>query len=118
MKIAILFPNTETSRFLGIKLLESGYEVVFFCPDTLDVDLAQNMIFECNMVGMEQDNLRETEKSFTVERFDVSDCNVIGKDLLLLRRSISIFVILVIPWLDIQDKKDEDYSDMCFNLFR
>ena len=87
MKVAILFPNTETSRFLGIKLLESGYEVVFFCPDTLDVDLAQNMIFECNMVAMEQDNLRETEKSFTVERFDVSDYNVIGKDLLLLRRS-------------------------------
>ena len=26
--------------------------------------------------------------------------------------------ILVIPWLDIKDKKDADYSDMCLNLFR
>ena len=46
MKVAILFPNTETARFLAIRLLESGSEVAFFCPDTLDVDLALNMIYE------------------------------------------------------------------------
>ena len=31
------------------------------------------------MVGMEQDSLRGSEKSFSVEGFDVSDCNVIGR---------------------------------------
>ena len=78
MKVGILFPNSETSRFLAIKLLETGYDVVYFCPNTLDLDRANNMIYECNMIGMEQDSLRGSEKSFSVEGFDVSDCNVIG----------------------------------------
>ena len=44
MKVGILFPNSETSRFLAIKLLETGYDVVYFCPNTLDLDRANNMI--------------------------------------------------------------------------
>ena len=46
---------------------------------SLDLDRASNMIYECNMVVMEQDSLRVSEKSFSVEGFDVSDCNVIGR---------------------------------------
>ena len=116
MKVGILFPNTETARFLGIRLLESGYDLVFFCPDNLDLDLACNMIYECNMVGKEQDSLRGTEKSFSVEKFDVSDCNVIGR-ISCFGEHLYIF-LLVIPWLDIQDKNNEEYKDTCFNLFR
>jgi len=102
MKVGILFPNTETSRFLAIKLLDSGYDVAFFCPESLDLDLALNIIYECNMVGQEQDSLRSaTHKSFVVAKYDLSDCDVI-----------------VIPWLNIKDKDDADYSNMCLNLFR
>ena len=79
MKVGILFPNTETSRFLAIKLLDSGYDVAFFCPESLDLDLALNIIYECNMVGQEQDSLRSaTHKSFVVAKYDLSDCDVIG----------------------------------------
>ena len=80
MKVGILFPNTETSRFLAIKLLDSGYDVAFFCPEKLDLDLAQNIIYECNMVGQEQDSLRSSgnQKSFLVVNYDLSDCGVIG----------------------------------------
>ena len=79
MKVAILFPNTESSRFLSTRLLENGYEVVYFCPDKLDVDFAQNHIFELNIVGREQDNQRQKEKSFSVEKNYLSDCEVMGE---------------------------------------
>jgi len=100
MKVGIIYPNTESSRFLTIRLLESGHDVSFYCPSKFDVDLAQNIIFEANMVGSEQDKLRRSEKSFSVEKNDLSDCD-----------------FLVIPWLDIKNKTDLDYQDMCFNLF-
>ena len=28
------------------------------------------------------------------------------------------YYFLVVPWLDVKNKSDDDYSDMCFNLFR
>ena len=79
MKVGIIFPNTEASRYLCIRLLESGYEVTFLCIDSIDQDLAQNMIIECNMVGHEQDLLRKKTNSFSVERFDLSDCDTLGR---------------------------------------
>ena len=79
MKVAILFPNTESSRFLSTRLLENGYEVLYFCPDKLDIDFAQNHIFELNIVGREQDIQRQKEKSFSVEKNDLSDCEIMGE---------------------------------------
>ena len=79
MKVAILFPNTESSRFVSTRLLENGYEVVYFCPDKLDLDFAQNQIFELNMVGREQDMERRRVRSFSVEKSDLSDCEVVGE---------------------------------------
>ena len=74
-----MFPNTESCRFVSTRLLENGYEVVYFCPDRLDIDMAQNHIFELNIVGREQDFLRQREKSFSVEKTDLSDCEVVGE---------------------------------------
>lgn len=51
MKVAFLFPNSTATRFTAAKLLETGYEVVFYCPSTNDVDIAQNIIFEMNILG-------------------------------------------------------------------
>merc|ERR1712025_188104 len=53
------------------------------------------------MASAEQNHLRGKENSFSVEKYDLSDCDVI-----------------VIPWLDIKNKSDVDYSAMCLNLFR
>ena len=51
MKVAILYPFSESSRSLCSKLLETGYDVNFYCPERVDLDLAQNMIFEMNIIG-------------------------------------------------------------------
>ena len=79
MKVAILFPNTESSRLVSTRLLENGYEVFFFCPDKLDIEIAQNYIFELNIIGREQDMQRQRENSFSVEKNDLSDCEVLGE---------------------------------------
>ena len=78
MKVGFIHPNNETSRFLATKLLETGNEVAFLCSDKLDLDIAENIIFELNMIGVEQDKLRSRQKSFSVEKYDLSDCEVIG----------------------------------------
>ena len=44
MKVGIIYPNTESSRFLTIRLLESGHDVSFYCPSKFDVDLAQEIV--------------------------------------------------------------------------
>ena len=51
MKVGLIFPNTETSCALSAKLFDNGIEVKFLCPAALDVDFAQNYIFELNMIG-------------------------------------------------------------------
>ena len=56
MKVGFLFPNSEVSRNLAARLLESNIEVEFFCPDKLDVEVAQNIIFEMNILGRELGN--------------------------------------------------------------
>ena len=91
MKVGILFPISETSRFLAIKLLEVGYDVTFFCPDQLDLDVALNMIYECNIVGSEQDILRGAHDSFSVTKYDLSDCGVIGEHF--------FFLFFLFQWL-------------------
>ena len=79
MKVGIMFPNSETSRSLGARLLENSYDVAFLCPNTFDVEFAQNMIFELNMIGLEMNSQRATDRSFSVEKSDLSDCDVLGE---------------------------------------
>ena len=77
----ILFPNNETSRFLGIvRLLESGIGVKFFCPQQLDEDVAKDIIADLEIVGKEQDTLQGREKSFEVTKHNLFDCGVLGKE--------------------------------------
>ena len=75
MKVAILFPNSETSRSLGAR----RYDLAFLCPSKFDVEIAQNMIFELNMIAQEMNSQRKTDKSFSVEKSDLSDCDVLGE---------------------------------------
>ena len=76
MKVGILFPNSETSRSLGARLLENSYDLSFLCPSKFDVEFAQNIIFELNMIGIEMNSQRATDKSFSVDKSDLSDCDV------------------------------------------
>ena len=80
MRVGILFPNNETSRFLGIRLLESGIGVKFLCPQQLDEDVAKDIIADLEIVGKEQDTLQGREKSFEVTKHDLFDCRVLGKE--------------------------------------
>ena len=72
------------------------------------------------MVGSEQNKLRQSEKSFSVEKNDLSDCDFLGelKFKIFSFLTFDFYLISVIPWLDIKNKTDLDYQDMCFNLFR
>ena len=80
MKVAIMYPNSESTRFLCSKLLETGYKVVFYCPDSCDLDIAQNMICEMNILGTEQNTLRGVDDSFSVPTHsDMTDCDILGK---------------------------------------
>ena len=80
MKAAFLYPNSQPARFTAGKLLESGFQVVFYCPEVLDLDQAESMIFELNIVGMEQDELRMVKDSFSVPKsHDLTDCELISK---------------------------------------
>ena len=80
MKIGVLYPCTESARFLSAKLLENGYVVTFFCPDKFDVDIASSMIEELKLIGKEQDNRRSRENSFSVMRFkNMADCQALGE---------------------------------------
>ena len=91
MKVGFMHPNNETSRFLATKLLETGNEVAFLCSDKLDLDIAENIIFELNMIGVEQDKLRSRQKSFSVEKYDLSDCEIIG--ILNIILSLILFIV-------------------------
>ena len=79
IKIVILYPNSESTRILCSKLLESGYDVAFYCPDSLDLDIAQNIICEMNILGREQNVLRGVDNSFSVPaNHDFRDCDIAG----------------------------------------
>ena len=79
MKVAILFPNNESCRYLCSKLLETGAKVMFYCPDNYDLDIAQNMITEMNILGEEQNVLRSKTDKFRVPSSpDLQDCDYIG----------------------------------------
>ena len=80
MKAAFLFPSSQAARFIAGKLLETGVDVVFYCPEDIDVEEAQSMIFELNFIGMEQNTLRQQENSFVVQKDpDLTDCDLISK---------------------------------------
>ena len=79
MTVAFLFPSTPAVRFTAAKLLETGYEVLFYCPEKIDLDLTENMIFECNIIGKEQSLIRNTDNPFSVQQHkDLSGCDFIG----------------------------------------
>ena len=79
MKVAFLFPSTPAVRFTAAKLLETGYEVIFYCPEKIDLELTENMIFECNIIGKDQSIIRNTDNPFSVQDHkDLSDCDFIG----------------------------------------
>ena len=93
MKVGFVFPCTEVARSVAVRLLETGVSVEFFCPEKLDVDICSNIIYELNIVGAEQDILRDVTNSFSVpSNSDLSDCDVIGnkKVHLLLHHSQSL----------------------------
>ena len=48
-----MYPNSQPARFTGGKMLGSGFKLIFYCPAVVDLDQAENMIFELNIVGME-----------------------------------------------------------------
>ena len=80
MRGGFLYPNSQAARFVAGKLLETGFDVVFYCPEVIDLDQAESMIFELNIIGLEQDELRGQEKSFSVEKdTDLTDCDLISK---------------------------------------
>ena len=81
MRVGFLYPNSQAARFVAGKLLATGFDVVFYCPEVIDLDQAESMIFELNIIGLEQDELRRHEgKSFTVQKdTDLTDCDLISK---------------------------------------
>ena len=85
MKIAILFPNNESSRYIGAKLLETRNDVAFYCPDKVHLEIAQDMIFELNILGKEQNQLRGQENSFSgCQGNNLADCEIIGRFMLII----------------------------------
>ena len=80
MKVAFLYPSSQAARFIAGKLLETGFDVVFYCPEVIDLDQAENMIFELNIIGAEQDELRVTTNSFQVQKSgNLTDCEMISE---------------------------------------
>ena len=79
--MGFLYPSSQAARFVAGKLLETGFDVVFYCPEVIDLDQAEVMIFELNIIGAEQDELRnQLEKSFTVQKdTNLTDCDLLGK---------------------------------------
>ena len=70
MKVCYIFPNNASARFSAAKLLETGYDVVFYCPESLDLDIASNIIFELNIIGREQNGIRDQTESFETRKDD------------------------------------------------
>ena len=90
MKVGIPYPSSQSARFITGKLLESGYKVVFYCPEAIDVEAAENMITEFHLVGLEQDELRITVDSFTVQKDgNMTDCEMISKFLQIIHYIVS-----------------------------
>ena len=80
MRVAILFPSSQAARFIVGSLLEKGLDVVFYCPEEIDLEMGENMIFELNFIGMEQNELRNEDNTFVVQRDpDLTDCDLISK---------------------------------------
>ena len=81
MKVCYIFPNNASARFSAAKLLETGYDVVFYCPESLDLDIASNIIFELNIIGREQNGIRDQTESFETRKDDgdMMDCDIISE---------------------------------------
>ena len=78
MKVCYIFPNNASARFSAAKLLET---VVFYCPESLDLDIASNIIFELNIIGREQNGIRDQTESFETRKDDgdMMDCDIISE---------------------------------------
>ena len=80
MKALFLYPSSNSARFTAGYLLENGFDVVFYCPEALDVDQAEEMIAELTNIGWEQDEFRNSTNSFLVEKGpNLTDCEMISK---------------------------------------
>ena len=81
MKVGLIFPCTEVARTVSMRLLETNCDVEFFCPEKLDLDICSNIVYELNIIGTEQNELRGSESSFSVPKdSDLGDCDIISKD--------------------------------------
>jgi len=103
-KVAILFPNTDSARFLGVRLIDSQYVVVAYCPSKEDSEAAENMMDEWKIVAMEQQQAGdEGTKRFLLQTgVDFRDCD-----------------LLVLPSLDaVRSASDKEYLTMLKRHFR
>ena len=90
MKGGIPYPRSQSARYITGRLLETGYKVVFYCPEAIDVEAAENMITEFQFVGLEQDELRITVDTFTVQKDgNLTDCEMISKFLQIIHYTVS-----------------------------
>ena len=64
MKVGFLFPDNEVARYTAARLIETKFDVEFFCPEKLDVDAATDIIAELNILSWEQTLLRHVDNAF------------------------------------------------------
>ena len=88
MKVGVLYPYTESARFLAAKLLDTGFVVTFFCPEKFDGDIASSMITLLTLLGNEQDDLRRQVNLFSLMRSkNLIDCQALGENFDILQLS-------------------------------
>lgn len=102
-KVAIMYPNTASARFLGVRLIESQYVVVAYCPSKEDQEAAENMIAEWQILALEQQAGGDGPKRFFLQTGeDLSDCD-----------------LLVVPSVDaLRSASDKEYVAMVKRHFR
>lgn len=64
MKVGFLFPNNEAARYAAARLIETKFDVEFFCPEKIDLDAASCIISELNILSWEQTLLRNEDNAF------------------------------------------------------
>jgi len=101
--VLILYPNSQSARAVGVRLLETGHCVSIYCPREVDRVKARNIIAELGLVGREQSKIRNSQEMFSVHNGS----------------SFDQFDVLVIQSLDVNsDKSDKQYVKMVNDLFK
>ena len=105
MKIAVLYPNSESCRYISAKLIETGYTVRFYCPDKVDLDMASNIIFEMNVLSKEQEQLRgsELDEPFfeVLKDQNLEDCDIIGEKSFPTENNFTLVTVTFLPRADL-----------------